>query len=152
MIYAGNREVKEIWAGGRPAVQAWAEGRRFWGGEEPAEERWELCFTAEEADSTVGMRKVGSSKDVNLEYSTDGRSWTPFYVGQTTVQLANVGDKAWLRAPAGSPNSQLSYGSRSYNNFNITGRVAASGSVMSLLDGTGPTATLQQKYALAYIF
>lgn len=121
MIYAGNREVKEIWAGGRPAVQAWAGGTPVWGGEEPAEDRWELCFTAGQANSTVGMAANGSAPSVNLEYSTDGLSWTPFSVGQTSVQLANAGDKVWLRAPAGSPNLRLGSGMNDFNKFAITG-------------------------------
>lgn len=98
------------------------------------------------------MVKSGSPPEVNLEYSTNGRSWTPFYVGQTTVQLANVGDKVWLRAPSGSPNQRISSNYTNCNKFAITGLVAASGSIMSLLNGTEPTTTVEQSYALAYIF
>jgi hypothetical protein len=59
-----------------------------------------LCFTAEEAGSTVKMRKFGSAPTVYLETSTTGKegSWTDFTVGSTTITLTNVGDKVYFRA------------------------------------------------------
>ena len=57
-----------------------------------------LCFTAKEAGSTVKMAAYGEAPKVSLEYSTDGVTWSPFEVGTTTVTLANVDDKMYVRA------------------------------------------------------
>jgi hypothetical protein len=59
-----------------------------------------LCFTAEEAGSTVKMSKNSSAPTVYLETSPTGEegSWTDFTVDSTTITLANVGDKVYFRA------------------------------------------------------
>lgn len=45
------------------------------------------------------MYKDGTAPDVTLVYSIDdGSTWSDFVVGDTTVTLANVGDKMFLRA------------------------------------------------------
>ena len=44
------------------------------------------------------MKANGSAPSVSLEYSTDGRTWNQFVVGTTTVTLANIGDKMYVRA------------------------------------------------------
>ena len=56
-----------------------------------------LCFTAEEAGSTVKLTKNGSDPTVNLQTSTDGSSWTPYTV-EDTITLANEGDKVYFKA------------------------------------------------------
>lgn len=114
-------------------------------------EYWGLCFTAESANSTVGMSANGSAPSVNLEYSTDASRWSPFTVGSTTVTLANVGDRVWFRAGAGG-NSCLGTSSQNYNKFAITGTVAASGNVMSLLDGQRQLTSIQQGYCFFGLF
>ena len=93
--------------------------------------RPELCFTAREANSTVSMAKSGSAPSVSLEYSTDGLTWSPFVVGTTTVTLANVDDKMWVRAT--STNNQMGSSNSNYNYFVMTGKIAASGNINSLL-------------------
>lgn len=70
---------------------------------------------------------------VTLEYSTNANDWSPFTVGSTTVTLANIGDKVWLRA--GSGGNQGMTQNEKVNKFTMTGKVAASGDVMSILDG-----------------
>ena len=58
-----------------------------------------LCFTAVDAGSTVRMESVNDAgPKVSLEYSTNGNNWSPFVVGTTTVTLANIGDKMYVRA------------------------------------------------------
>lgn len=94
-----------------------------------------LKFTAKEANSTVGMVKSeASSPNVSLEYSVDeGVSWSPFVVGTTTVTLANIDDEMYLRAI--STNATMSNGySTQYNKFVMTGQIAASGNINSLLN------------------
>lgn len=94
-----------------------------------------LAFTAEEANSTVAMTTVGSAPSVSLEYSTNGTTWQDFIVGTTTITLANVGDKMWLRAK--TTNDRTSSAGTAYNLFTLTGKVAASGSILYLLDKDG---------------
>lgn len=92
-----------------------------------------LCFTAQEPGSTVSMQAVGSAPSVSLEYSVDdGSTWSPFVVGSTTVTLANVGYFVYLRGD----NTQFATSSSNYNKFVMTGKIAASGNIMSLLDKT----------------
>ena len=98
---------------------------------------WGLCFTAEEADATIQMVKVGgSAPSVSLEYSTDGKNWQSFEVGTTTITLSKVGNKAWIRAGAGGNTNfgSLAFASQ-YNKFVLSKSIAASGNIMSLLDG-----------------
>lgn len=93
-----------------------------------------LTFFAEEANSTVGMTHGSSAPTIQLEYSIDdGSTWQSFVPGTTTVTLANVGDSVKIRAV--STNERVSSGDTlPYNNyFALTGKVAAYGSVMSLL-------------------
>ena len=99
---------------------------------------WWLCFTAEEAGSTVAMQAVGSAPAVTLETSFDGEIWESFTVGETTITLPNVGDKVYFRAGEGG-NTAMASSANDYNNFSIiTGRIAASGNIMSLLNGVSP--------------
>ncbi len=56
-----------------------------------------LCFTAEDAGATIAFNKVGSPAAANIVTSTDGQNWTP-YEFNTTITLANVGDKVYFRA------------------------------------------------------
>ena len=141
MIYAGNREVKEIWAGGRPAVQAWAGGTPVWGGEPaPTPEWWGLKFTAQEPGAVVSMMKVNDPPAVSLLYSTDnGSSWSDFTVGTTSVSLPAAGDSVCFKAGAGG-NATFAFSEIYYNKFTSNGmKFAASGSAMSLLSGDAPT-------------
>lgn len=69
-----------------------------------------LCFTAEEAGSTVQMivkefdgprpPDVENAPTVYLETSRTGEegSWTEFFVDYTIITLKNVGDKVYFRA------------------------------------------------------
>ena len=115
--------------------------------------RPELCFTAREANSTVSMAKSSSSAPtVSLEYSTDGATWSPFVVGTTTVTLANVDDKMYLRATSTNDKMAASYNTN-YNYFVMTGQIAASGNINSLLNGPDPDAvTTAPQYAYPNLF
>ena len=107
--------------------------------------RW-LCFTAEEANSTVSMTTFGSAPpEVSLKTSIDGgQTWTPFAVGSTTITLPNVGDKVYFAAGEGGNERMalIADNSRSSNSFAMTGRVAASGDVTSLLNAEAPVDTI----------
>ena len=94
-----------------------------------------LCFTAEEAGSTVKLHKNGSAPDVNLQTSTDGISWTPYTV-EDTITLANVEDKVYMRA-TNAGNTGMGRSPVGYNKFVMTGKIAASGNVNTLLNQNG---------------
>ena len=115
--------------------------------------RPELCFTAREANSTVSMAKsTSSAPTVSLEYSTNGVTWSPFVVGSTTVTLANVDDKMWVRATS-TNKAMASNHDTTYNKFVMTGQIAASGNINSLLNGPDPDAvTTAPLYAYPNLF
>ena len=97
-----------------------------------------LCFTAQEPGSTVKLTKNKSSAPaVNLQTSTDGSSWTPYNV-EDVITLANVDDKVYFKA-VGS-NNKMATDQYSYNKFKMTGKIAASGNVNSLLEEDETTA------------
>lgn len=89
-----------------------------------------LCFTAEQANSTVHLDKVGSPNAVSLETSTDGRSWSDYsWSGNTgdTMTLTNIGDKVYMRAK--NENSTIGSSDTNYYTFVMTGQIAASGNI-----------------------
>ena len=110
-----------------------------------------LNFTAQQANSTLQMQKNNiSAPNVSLEYSTDGETWQDFIVGGTIVTLANVGDKMWLRAK--TTNSGFATSWSDYNTFVMTGKIAASGSIMCLLKNDGNTNTVPSNYCFSFLF
>ena len=96
---------------------------------------WGLCFTAEEANSTISMSyKVGSppARSFVVSYD-DGKTWQSFNPDSDVITLANVGDKVCMGAAFGETYTQISTGNRAVRRFVITGAVAANGNIMSLL-------------------
>lgn len=112
-----------------------------------------LCFTAEEANSTVKMVANGSAPVVNLQISRDGRSWTPYVMG-ADILLQNVDDIVYWKA-VGS-NEKMGSSPSNYNYFSMTGKIAASGNTNSLLEedeDTARTMSLAGKnYCYVYLF
>ena len=113
--------------------------------------RWRgLKFTAEEAGSTVYMAKnYSSAPDVSLMYSLDeGQTWNDFTVCSssssldgTIITLNDVGDGVCFKANGtnqsmASQTSSPSVFFRAYNKFKMSGKISASGNIMSLLDGS----------------
>ena len=113
--------------------------------------RPELCFTAREANSTVKMMESGSAPTVSLEYSTDKSTWNSFVVGTTTVTLANIGDRMWLRAVSTNSAMSASY-NYNYNYFVMTGQIEASGNINSLLNKNPDLVTQCPQNAYVYLF
>ena len=144
----GTIQVANIFVGTLNAIEAYFGNDKVWGKSEPATGDW-LCFTAEEANSTVAMNANGSAPTVSLEYSTDGNTWSPFVVGTTTVTLANIGDKMYMRATSAG-NIRIGSSMSDYNKFVMTGKISASGNVNTLLDQNG-NATLKI-YCYSYLF
>ena len=113
-----------------------------------------LCFTAQEPGSTIKITKNGDAPAINLQTSTDGKSWTPYTV-EDIITVPNVGDKVYFKA-VGS-NSALATSPNEYHMF-ITevGQFEASGNVNSLLEEneeTARTMSLEGKnFCYAYLF
>ena len=147
MIDIGNIEATGLWVGNKKADAAYVGVVKVWEKSAPLGD-W-LCFTSEEANSTVAMEANGSAPTVSLEYSTDGNTWSPFVVGTTTVTLANIGDKVYVRANSAG-NTGMGTSSSDYNKFVMTGKIAASGDVDTLLDQNG-NATLTS-YCYSFMF
>lgn len=88
-----------------------------------------LTFTVLQSGSTIQLISTGSPDAVSLEYSCDGTWWYTFQGGLFTP---GVNMKLMLRAK--SSNNAFSKDSSNYYAFQMTGKVAVSGNVMSLLD------------------
>ena len=105
-----------------------------------------LTFTAEEDNSTFGI--VNKKNTPNVQYSLDdGATWTDL-VGGTEVTLVSKGDKALLRGD----NPQGFSKKYQYSSFTMTGKVAVSGSVMSLVDRMGSSTEFPEIYCFCHLF
>ena len=93
-----------------------------------------LTFTAEEANSTLKIQQNGSAPTLNLEYNLNDSGWMTYTQGNT-ITLANVGDKVQMRATEAG-NATFSSSTSNYNRFVMTGKIAASGNIQSVLDQT----------------
>ena len=108
-----------------------------------------LCFTAEKAQSTVAMSVCGApTEGQEFETSTNGVDWSAFIPGTTTISLTNVGDKVYFRGN----NTTVSESSSMYYSFVMTGLIAASGNIMSLLDKTCQSTVISSDYCYYDMF
>ena len=106
-----------------------------------------LTFTAEEDGSSFGIAYNYLSPDV--QYSLNGgETWTELAVGDT-ILLAKKGDKALLR---GYNEGGLGSNGKDNAHFIMTGAIAASGSVMSLIDGIGLSLKIPKESCFWYLF
>ena len=106
-----------------------------------------LTFTAEEDSSSFGI--VNKGNNPNVQYSLDGGKTWIVLAGGDTVVLAHKGDKALLR---GDNPKGLSKRYNQFSTFNMTGKVAASGSVMSLVDGIGLSTEIPSELCFYELF
>lgn len=94
------------------------------------------------------------SAQVSLLYSLDGINWSDFIVGQTSVTLANAGDKMYMKAN----NVNTSFGkeiSEELTNtisFKFSQSVAVGGNIMYLLNGENPDKAEMGDYAFMGLF
>ncbi|MBR0502491.1 MAG: leucine-rich repeat protein [Paludibacteraceae bacterium] len=109
-----------------------------------------LTFTAESDNVQISIENKGQGKIYpNVQYSTNGgKKWKVLRIGEQ-IKLLHKGDKALLRGynPQG-----FSFAPDSYIRFVMTGRAAASGSVMSLIDGIGECQKIPNDYCFACLF
>ena len=107
-----------------------------------------LTFTAEEDGSSFGIVNNGGNNP-DIQYSLDGgETWTALAAGDT-ITLAHKGEKALLR---GDNPEGFSKDYEIYSSFTMTGKIAASGSVMSLIDGVGLSTEIPNNYCFRYLF
>ena len=121
---------------------------RHYGNEVPTELPY-LCFTAKQARSTVAMAVNGTpTKGQAFETSTDGVAWSVFIPGTTVITLTNIGDKVYFRGD----NITVSESNSIYYKFVMSGTIAASGNIMSLLDKTCQSTTISNDYCYRSMF
>lgn len=111
-----------------------------------------LTFTALESNSSVSLNRVGTTESFScsFEYSIDkGIHWQAYTIG-TSVSLSNIGDNIKFR---GTNNRLgLNESNPDYHKFVMTGKIAGSGDVTSLLNNYGGNQTLSYNYALQFLF
>ena len=103
-----------------------------------------LTFTAEEDNSAFSIEDHDIKS--NIFYSLDnGETWSQ--LTDEPVGLAK-GDRALLKGE--EPDSVPT--KKNYSNFKMEGLIAASGSVMSLIDGDGESKTIPYEYCFFRLF
>jgi hypothetical protein len=102
-----------------------------------------VTFTAEEANSTIGLAKLSSKQ--TLEYSTDTTNWNTMDTS-TNISLPNIGDKAYIRGILSANNS-----TSNYTQFKMTGKIAASGNCNAIWNYENLEEPLKQ-YCGRYMF
>ena len=106
-----------------------------------------------EADSTsIDTLRKNNTPDVH--YSLDrGKSWTALPT-DTLIRLKRKGDKALLRGynPKGFYKTDTIAPYIAYTHFVMTGRIAASGSVMSLIDNVGESVVIPNDRCFLFLF
>ena len=119
-----------------------------------------LCFTAGSDAATVTTEIVAEVGTVTsplpaLEYSLDGgESWNTFTVADTSVTLPKNGDKMYIRAKSTNDVFSVVVDGSNFRiiNFVMTGSIAASGNIMSLLDRDCSSTTIPCNGCFYYLF
>ena len=89
-----------------------------------------LCFTAKNDQSMLRLSQFGNPDSINLQTSFDGKSWTPYNVGDEIT--INSGEKVYFKAVG--QNSRMATSPENYYKFDFTSELEASGNVNSLLE------------------
>lgn len=106
-----------------------------------------LTFTAEEDGSRFGISN--NYNDPDIQYSLDeGATWTQL-LDEEMITLEHKGDKALLKGE--NPNG-IAQNDVYYTKFKMTGSIAASGSVMSLIDGIGESVVIPSQCCFYRLF
>lgn len=101
-----------------------------------------VTFTAQEDNSSISLYRLSTNH--TLEYSTDSTTWETFNT-ETHISLNN-GDKVYVRGVLSSDNKY-----NNYTNFEMTGKIAASGNCNALWNYQDLSAPLKQ-YCGYYMF
>ncbi len=108
-----------------------------------------LTFTAEEDDASFSI--VNQTRKLpDVQYSLDGGETWNAMKKNAPVVLKNKGDCAWLKG--NNPEGFSKDLKKASTSFVLTGRIAASGSVMSLIDGKGEAKVIPNDFCFARLF
>lgn len=111
-----------------------------------------LCFTAKADQSMLRLSQYGNPDIINLQTSTNGKSWTPYTVGD--VITINSGEKVYFKAVG--YNGRMAASPENYHKFDFIGQFEASGNVNSLLEEDeqiARTMSLENRqFCYAYLF
>lgn len=118
----GNNDISKVYIGSDEIKKVYLGSIQVHGNSQPTPSWDGLTFTAQEANSTI---KYKPSTVSTASYSTDGTNWNSF--DNVTVTLANVGDKIYVKGVISGNHTTSNYA-----NFSMTGKIAASGSIMSM--------------------
>ena len=89
-----------------------------------------LTFTAKELNSTIYLAAIGSPVIDGLQYRlNESAEWQQYILG-TEIELENVGDYVQFQ----NTKNQLSTSNDNFVYFAMTGKIAASGNIQSLLN------------------
>ena len=105
-----------------------------------------LKFTST-GNSTIAMSKNGSAPTVDLKYSLDdGETWTQWDFSEISL---SDGQSVCFKGL----NTTFATGVSVYNKFVMTGSIAASGNIMSIIDdGACTTTTIHDNYCFCNLF
>ena len=91
-----------------------------------------VCFTANEANSTIKLNITGSLTTPTLEISKDGNSWTWFTVWNI-ITLNNIWDKIYMRTTSTST-TRFGTWNFTYHTFSMTWSISASWNITYLVN------------------
>ena len=131
MVDINGYEIKSAFSGGEPLKAIYSLGEKVWPVDQPVEFGG-LKFTALE-NGTIGMTHNGTNATTTkpyISYSKDGVNWIEWDYTNITV---DSGDFVYFKGV----NNRISSGSSqmNYSTFTSTGKISASGNIMSLLYG-----------------
>ena len=108
-----------------------------------------LCFTAQTDNSAVSLQcELSDWTYPQVEWSYDADKWDAFVFGRDTIRLENAGDMVYFRGQSGT----WSFGTDRYAHFTMSGSIAASGNVMSLVDPTCASTSLPRRACFVRLF
>jgi hypothetical protein len=118
-----------------------------------------MYFEAQEANSTVSLMSMLETAP-DLEYSTDGVTWQEWQHTTAegthtfdTLTLTAIGDRVYLRGDNPNGLATLPEGAEAplFSHFEMTGKIAAGGNIMSLLDKDTEITEIPA-YGFAFLF
>ena len=117
---------------------------------EPVRSKKKLKMTCNDSveSSTVYLQNKGSNNP-NCEYSFNGTDWITMPTADADKVTIPAGESIFVR---GNNPSGFSVSDSKHSCFVMTGSISASGSVMSLIDGTGETDTIPSSYCFFRVF
>lgn len=137
MINLGNIEIADLRLGSVQVKAAYLGNEQIWTNFIVKG----LKFVAEEDNSTIGLKKVGSAPTVYLLTSDNGVDWNQYTVGDS-ISLPNVGDYVYFKAA--QTNNSFASNDYAYNSFFGTGKVGAYGNIEYLRDENASLTSLSQ--------